>query len=63
MNFNIFLAPVFCPHCKRSFGMSGMTDYCEPELHTKQCPSCGKLMAIRRDPATGRLTAEEMKPS
>ncbi len=63
MKFGVFVSAVYCPRCGAPFHMSGMTDDREPELHTKKCPICGQMMAIRRDPATGELKAEEVKPA
>jgi hypothetical protein len=43
--------------------VTGMKDSGEPDLYAKQCSNCEAMIAIQRDPATGKFKAEEVRPS
>ena len=62
MNFGIRLAPVLCPQCGMFIGMSGMIEP-DADMMAKKCPKCHAMIVLRRDPATGKMVAEEVKPN
>ena len=51
------VALIFCPACGELLAPHGMIIGREPELLTATCPTCHRLVEIRRDPASGKLVS------
>jgi len=51
-----------CPVCESVLVMGEMREGGH-DLLTKTCPTCHATIVYRKDPATGKMVAEEVRPS